>query len=274
MFTGIVEDVGEVVSWRRTTGPKWDDPAQLVEQWELAVRPSRPDAFVDPGTSGTYVGASICVSGVCLTVTRFGDGLLWFGVAPETLRRTRWDQVLRAGGDAAATEGSSRVNLERAATANARNSGHYVQGHVDGVARVVAREVDGDSLRITFLVLDGAPVARYIVEKGFIAVDGTSLTVVHVDRAACTFSLMLVEHTQKCVVLPSKGVGDLVNVEVDVMAKYGAEHAERVSAELTRRVDVLERALLGTVAALEARVADVERALVAREPDAKRVRAE
>ena len=252
MFTGIVEDLGVVASWRPTTGPAWDDPATLVEQWELVVRTPSPSPrgvslFFKPSAAaaGMYVGASVCVSGVCLTVTRFDEveGTMAFGVAPETVRRTHF-AGLRSG---------DKVNLERAAGAGARNSGHYVQGHVDGVASVVERWREGDAVWFRLKLKDEA-LGRFVVEKGFVAVDGTSLTVCDVDHKQATFTLMLVQHTQQHVTLPLRNVGDLVNIEVDVMAKYGVEFAERTRVELTARLELMEKKMDAALKRLEERI--------------------
>lgn len=188
MFTGIVEEMGTVQ--RFETNPK---------QTRLAVSANKV-------LEGTRLGDSICVNGVCLTVDDLHEGVFSVGVAPETLKRTNLGE-LRKG---------QRVNLERALTPSSRMGGHYVQGHVDGTAVIKARRRDRDSLWIEFK----APpdLMKYIVSKGFICVDGVSLTVVNVtsDR----FNLMLVAYTQQEVTLPQKSIGDRVNIEVDIMAKY------------------------------------------------------
>jgi len=188
MFTGIVEEIGQVVAL--------DNPAG---GWHLTVR--------GPLVSeGTRPGDSICVSGVCLTVTGLRDGQLAFGLAPETMQRTNL-------GDLKAGDG---VNLERSLAADGRLGGHFVQGHVDGTGVLVERRPDGDSLRMA--VTAPPDLLRYVVSKGYIAVDGTSLTVMDVlpDR----FSFMLVSYTQQHIVLPKLALGARVNLEVDILAKY------------------------------------------------------
>jgi len=129
-----------------------------------------------------------------------------FGLAPETLERTNLGELKR--GD--------KVNLERSLSANGRLGGHFVQGHVDGTGTVAERYPDGDSLRVA--VQAGPGLLRYIVPKGYIAVDGTSLTVIDVvdDR----FTFMLIAYTQQHIVLPSRPLGGRVNLEVDILAKY------------------------------------------------------
>jgi len=127
-------------------------------------------------------------------------------LAPETLRRTNL-------GDAKAGE---RVNLERALRPNDRMGGHYVQGHVDGVGTVASRRREGDALLVRF-TMPGA-LSHYVVEKGFISVDGVSLTVTGCGED--WFSVSIIPFTQQEVTLPEKGAGARVNLEVDIMAKY------------------------------------------------------
>jgi riboflavin synthase len=157
------------------------------------------------------------------------------GLAPETLRRTYLGEL---------TPGS-RVNLERASEIGGRNSGHFVQGHVDGVGTISEKWTDGDSL---FIRITTSPeIRKYIVPKGFIAVDGTSLTVV--DVSGDSFTFMLVEYTQQKIIIPSKEIGSKVNLEVDVLGKY----SETALAALIPRLE-----------ALEAKVESLEKALRAR----------
>jgi riboflavin synthase len=170
---------------------------------------------------------SICVSGVCLTATELDTKANHFkvGLAPETLRKTYFEE-LKAGDE---------VNLERASEIGGRNSGHFVQGHVDGVGIVKDRWVDEDSLCYKIQV-DNPDILKYIVPKGFIAIDGTSLTVVDVDTEENWFSFMLVEYTQKKIIIPAKQPGDKVNLEVDVLGKY----SETALAALLPRLEALE----------------------------------
>ena len=157
-------------------------------------------------STGASLGDSIAVNGVCLTITAQQGERLTFGVAPETMRRTNLGGLLP--GD--------RVNLERSLPANGRMGGHFVQGHVDGTGTLVERIEDGDSLRVA--VAAPPELLHYMVPKGYIAVDGTSLTIIDVleDR----FTFMLVAFTQQHIVLPNRAVGSLVNLEVDILAKY------------------------------------------------------
>ena len=205
MFTGIVEEIGEVLAVRRTD-----------EVLELTVR--GPTV-----SSDARLGDSISVSGVCLTVTSApgatasGDaptlpGAFRVELVPETLARTSLAGV---------TTGT-RVNLERAVAVGGRLGGHIVQGHVDGVGALLARDPGARSDVLRFSL--PAPLVRYVVEKGSITVDGVSLTVAGTDDA--TFSVALIPTTLAHTTLGSRAVGDTVNLEVDVVAKY----VERLTA--------------------------------------------
>ena len=184
MFTGIVEEIGTVAD---------SSPTGLT----IAAREVLGDL---------RLGDSVAVDGVCLTVTRLGGDQFTVGLQPETLRRTTLGAA-RLG---------RRVNLERALEANGRLGGHFVQGHVDGTARLLAARDDGNAIILRFQTTSA--VSRYVVEKGFVAVDGISLTVVGVE--ADTFTLSLVPYTRGHVTLGERRPGDEVNVEVDVLAKY------------------------------------------------------
>jgi riboflavin synthase len=218
MFTGIVEEMGQVVSLEeRNDIALWD--GTTGSGTELTVK---ADVVMD----GAYLGCSICVSGVCLTATAldFDNKIFKAGLAPETLRRTYLGS-LREG---------SKVNLERASEIGGRNSGHFVQGHVDGTGTILEKNPDKDSLFIKVQVADD--LLPYIVPKGFIAIDGTSLTVVDVDYEQKWFTFMLVEYTQKHIIVPLKNIGDKVNLEVDVLGKY----SEKALAALIPRLEALE----------------------------------
>lgn len=204
-FTGLVEEMGVV----RRVAHRGDGTG-----CDITVE--------SDGTAmgGCKLGDSIAVNGVCLTVTAFDEAerTLQFGLAPETLRRTNL-------GDLAPGQ---RVNLERALLAGARVGGHNVQGHVDGTGTISRVEQDGESLAFTVAV---APeIARYVVEKGYIAVDGTSLTVTEVTDTS--FSYMLVPYTQGKVVQAKKRPGDRVNIEVDLLAKYVERFVDKMRARL------------------------------------------
>jgi riboflavin synthase len=262
MFTGIVEELGVVVSCSACNEVKlWD--GSVGSGWVLVV-----GARV--ALEGAYEGCSIAVNGTCLTVTRLDAGAFAVGLAPETLRRT----------NLGALAPGSRVNLERSLAAGARNSGHLVQGHVDGTGVVAATWREGDSL--WFRVRCARALLRYIVPKGYVAIDGTSLTVCEVteaegaDAAASgaeaaggaeagtgTFTFMLIEFTQKKVVVAHRAVGDRVNIEVDVIGKLVERSAAAAVADALREGREREARLEGLVAALAKRVDLCEAAMAA-----------
>jgi riboflavin synthase len=189
MFTGIVEEVGTV---------------QAVESrgdvLALRIRASAVLATLAPG-------ASIAVSGCCLTVTRVDGGGFGCDLAPETLRRTAFGERLRPG---------ALVNLERPLRADGRLDGHVVQGHIDGVARLLERRDLGDSAEVA--LEPPADLERYLAVKGSVALDGVSLTVS--GRAAGRFTAALIPYTLTHTNLGSVRPGDRLNLEVDVIAKY------------------------------------------------------
>lgn len=218
MFTGIVEEIGTVVNLeQRDDMILWD--GSKGQGTELTVR---GEVVMD----GAYLGCSISVNGVCLTATDLKDDTFKVGLAPETLRRTYLGKL---------KEGES-LNLERASEIGGRNSGHFVQGHIDGVGEIIDKWEDEDSL--FFKVRVDQELLRYIVPKGFIAVDGTSLTVCEVDSRIeeSWFTFMLVEYTQKKIIIPKKDVGALLNIEVDVLGKY----SESALAAILPRIEELE----------------------------------
>jgi riboflavin synthase len=200
MFTGIVTDVGEVLSVEpRAQGLK-----------RLTIGCSYAAETID-------IGASIACAGVCLTVVDHGRmaGGCWFAVdaAAETLAVTtvgRW----RAG---------TRVNLERSLKMGDELGGHLVTGHIDGMAEIAAREDLPDMARLTVRVPDH--LVRFIAAKGSIALDGASLTVNTVDGNA--FSVLVIPHTLQVTTFDTVRPGDLINVEVDLMARYAARLMER-----------------------------------------------
>jgi riboflavin synthase len=188
MFTGIVEELGEVIE----VEPDGDGTRLTVRGPLVAADAAH--------------GASIAVNGVCLTVTDAKDDAFTADVMQETLRRSSLG-ALRTG---------SPVNLERPVRLADRLGGHLVQGHVDGVGAIIARE-PGDRWDVVTISLPAA-LSRYVVEKGSITVDGVSLTVV--EAAAEHFTVALIPTTLELTVLGSKGPGDQVNLEVDIVAKY------------------------------------------------------
>ena len=184
MFTGIVEEVGRV-----TSAP----PGNLI----IAARQVLQEM---------EGGQSIAINGVCLTVTDFSVNSFSVDIMPETLSRTNLG--LLSAGDG--------VNLERPLALGGQLGGHLVQGHVDATGRVASIIWDDQTMLVRFE--SPAEVMRYVVEKGFIAVDGVSLTVVTKD--VTSFQVSIVDYTQKHTNLGSRRVGDLVNLEVDIIAKY------------------------------------------------------
>jgi riboflavin synthase len=184
MFTGITEEIGRVT---------------LAGSDGLVVSAERILQGMEPGDS-------IAVNGVCLTVTGFDNSSFSAGLMPETLKRTNLGR-LRVG---------DGVNLERALALGGKLGGHLVQGHVDDVGRVASVVERGGA--ITIRVEAPLGVMRYIVAKGFIAVDGVSLTVV--IRDAGLFQVAIVDYTRQHTTLGRKRAGDLVNLEVDIIAKY------------------------------------------------------
>jgi riboflavin synthase len=188
MFTGLIREVGTIVSL--------EGGADGVRIEVEAPETSR----------GATLGDSIAIDGVCLTVVACAESTLAFDVVPETLGRTAL----------ATLEPGSRVNLEPALRAGEPLGGHYVQGHVDAVASVRSILAEGEGRRIWF---DAAPdLMRYVVEKGSIAVQGTSLTVADFDEAG--FAVALIPHTLEATTLGALEPDNQVNIEVDVLAKY------------------------------------------------------
>lgn len=195
MFTGIIEAVGRLAA--------------------VEPRGSQVGVVVDaPAVSeGVRIGDSIAVNGTCLTVTKIDVGRLHFDAVRETLERTSLgDQRVGA-----------RVNLERAMRADGRLDGHIVQGHVDGTGRVADLARDGDDVRLA--VECGPEIARYLVPKGSVAIDGVSLTVVGVSDAG--FDVALIPHTLAATNLGDRRLGDRVNLEADVLGKYVVRYLER-----------------------------------------------
>ena len=184
MFSGIVEEVGTV---RSITSSSWEINANVVLQ-------------------NTKIGDSISVNGVCLTVTKFQQDYFAVDVTPETIRRSNLG-LLQVG---------SSINLERSLRVGDRIGGHFVQGHVDTTAKVSIVKKEGNSYLVTF-TLD-SKLMRYIVEKGYVAIDGMSLTVVNPQRDC--FSVAFIPHTFMNTVAKNYSYGRVVNIEVDILAKY------------------------------------------------------
>src|SRR5664279_1897520 len=196
MFTGIVEELGEVV--RLDAGA---ESARIIVQGPVV-------------TSDATHGASIAVNGICLTVVERDGEAFTADVMLETLRRT----------SLAGLTAGTRVNLERPMSAAGRFGGHVVQGHVDGVGTVLER-VPGENWELVRIAIP-SDLSRYVVEKGSIAIDGVSLTVAAVDDApdgsldGCLVTVSLIPETLARTTLGRRLPGELVNLEVDVLAKY------------------------------------------------------
>lgn len=188
MFTGIIEEVGHVKSLRRG-----------AKSFTLEVEASKV-------MEGTQVGDSIATNGVCLTVTSLTGHGFTADVMPETVQRTALGE-LSAG---------SPVNLERALSLQTRLGGHIVSGHIDGTGRISDRRQDDTALWLT--VECDSRLLRYIIEKGSITIQGVSLTVARVDDRS--FAVSLIPHTQAATTLHQARIGDRVNLENDIIAKY------------------------------------------------------
>jgi riboflavin synthase len=188
VFTGIVEEMGTV----RHVGP-----TKSGSRLEIACSRVLDRLSVDD---------SVNVAGACLTVTERDDRGFASDIVPETIARTTLGALLRG----------SRVNLERAATPETALGGHLVQGHVDGTAKLVARRSEGQGARLRFAL--PKTTARYIVMKGFITIDGVSLTIAGLGKTY--FEIALIPHTAERTTLGALGIGEAVNIEVDIVAKY------------------------------------------------------
>ena len=202
MFTGIVEEIGTV----------------------KGVSPGRLNIEANKVVENTKPGDSISVSGACLTVISMSKNDFGVEVMPETIRRTNLARL----------HYGDKVNLERAVPADGRFGGHFVQGHVDDVGKVLSVKPEEGA----FIARIAAPshLMPYVVSKGFIAVDGVSLTVIDCDDSS--FSVSLVDFTRKHTTLGIIRPGDVVNLEVDIMAKYVERLAQRDDRGVT--LDFLE----------------------------------
>ena len=188
MFTGIIEEIGNVSSVKQSGSSSFI---------EIQAKKVLEDV---------HIGDSIAVNGVCLTVTHFGGGVFRADVMNETLSRSSLGKL---------TSGSP-VNLERAMAANGRFGGHIVSGHIDGTGTVT--DIKNDGIAVWYTVSAAPELLHYIVEKGSIAIDGISLTVAKVTETS--FSVSIIPHTAAQTILGSRKVGDIVNLENDIIGKY------------------------------------------------------
>ncbi|NJC34913.1 riboflavin synthase [Sphingomonas jejuensis] len=201
MFTGIVTDIGIV------------EASDQSGDLRLTIRSAQP-------LDGVVLGASIACSGVCLTVVDHGSD--WFAVDVSAETRSRSVGSHWAPG--------ARINLERALRVGDELGGHIVTGHVDGTAELVASIADGDSRRLTFAL--GSGLAPFVAAKGSVTIDGVSLTVNGVEDTAsgAEFWVNLISHTQVVTTLGDLRIGDMVNVEIDVLARYLRRMQDRNTA--------------------------------------------
>jgi riboflavin synthase len=188
MFTGIIEGLGNIAAIRSSG------------------QGQRVTIEADFSLDQTKIGDSICVSGACLTAVKIGNRRFEADVSPETLKTTIFDQA-KVG---------DRVNLERAMRFSDRIDGHLVSGHIDGTGIVKQREILGNAVIVTIAVAES--LARYMIAKGSVAVDGISLTINSCDSGS--FSISLIPHTAKLTTIGFKNRGDRVNIETDMIGKY------------------------------------------------------
>lgn len=195
MFTGIIEEVGSIERIKQTGNAILMTIAskKLLEDVKL--------------------GDSIAINGVCLTVTSFDKGSFTVDVMPETVKATSLKQLSRG----------SNVNLERAMAAGGRFGGHFVSGHVDGIGEVIKKQKQDNAIYYEIEVSEA--LRNYIIMKGSIAIDGTSLTVFGVTDT--TFTISIIPHTISETIIGAKGTGDIVNIECDMVGKYIEQFIER-----------------------------------------------
>ena len=192
MFTGIIEEIGVVTSFIRGS-----QAAKLT----VSVSKKLADA---------KVGDSISVNGVCLTITTIRRNFFEFDISAESLKRSALLEL----------KVSDKVNLERAILVSGRIGGHLVTGHIDGVGEIKKKVVSGKAFDLYVSV--PSELLRFFVAKGSVAVDGVSLTVADIRSSLLIISV--IPHTAQTTILGSKGVGDRVNIEVDIMSKYVEKH--------------------------------------------------
>ena len=202
MFTGIIEDLGIV---------------QAIQEGSHSAKLRILSTLI---LSDLKIGDSIAVNGICLTATTFDSSSFTVDVMPETLRKTNLGELKHG----------HKVNLERALTLTTRLGGHLVSGHIDGTGKI-AKLISQDNA-VVFEIQYPSSLAKYLVPKGSIAIDGTSLTIVDVEPQ--TFSVSLIPHTRGVTGLGHKKAGDTVNLEADVIAKYLEKLIPRSSTGISR----------------------------------------
>lgn len=212
MFTGIIEGLGTIVGIR---------PVSQGRQLAIAA---------DFSLEQSSVGDSIAVNGACLTATRIDDCRFEVDVSPETLSTTILGEI----------KVNERVNLERALRLSDRLDGHLVSGHVDGIGKIVSRTPKGNATIVTIEV-DPA-LARYMIKKGSVAVDGTSLTINQCDKNS--FSVSIIPHTAKMTTITLKSVGTLVNIETDMIGKYVERFVKQTDGPDNRADGAIDKAFL------------------------------
>jgi riboflavin synthase len=207
LFTGLIVEMGEIVSVVRK-----ENGARLALQVKTLAR----DAAL---------GDSISVNGTCLTVVEIKGNTLSFDLSDETLRSTNMGQL----------KTKDRVNLEPALRLDAKLGGHFVTGHIDGIGKIKSKTLTGDVYKI--VIGTGGHIADFLVEKGSVAVDGISLTVVDVFKDG--FSIVIIPHTASLTTIGFKSPGDAVNIEVDILGKYVSKFLSK--GKDTGFMDVLTR---------------------------------
>jgi len=188
MFTGIIEDIGVIANINKMAG-----------RWEISLKTALPPATIKEGDS-------ISVDGICLTVTKLSNNTFFVDASLETLRLTALKEK-RTG---------QKVNLERAMSVENRFGGHLVTGHIDGVGSIIEKKKEGDST--TFVIEVSPPLARYIVGKGSIAIDGISLTVN--EQRDNIFTINIIPYTVSRTTIGEKNLRDAINIETDIIGKY------------------------------------------------------
>jgi riboflavin synthase len=188
LFTGLIEEIG------------------IVEAVSKSTKSARITIKASTVLEGTKLGDSICTNGVCLTVTDFSNNRFTVDVMAETMRRSNLNSF----------SPGEKVNLERALRLGDRLGGHIVSGHIDGMGTISSFEKEDNAVWIT--IAASQEILKYIVQKGSIAIDGVSLTVAYVDKDV--FKVSIIPHTKDMTTLLSKKVGDIVNLECDVIGKY------------------------------------------------------